>query len=93
MGYAQTTTGIGHAFGQGATLIIPDRSNSFNILIATRGDTVELPAAIKFIKVDGKVYEIKRSTAIEEVKPTTGMWFNGKLLDASDTFLSPTNQQ
>jgi len=32
-------------------------------------DTIELTGNIRYIKVDGKVYEIKRSTAIEEAKP------------------------
>lgn len=31
-------------------------------------DTIEVPANIRFIKIDGKIFEIKRNTSIEEIK-------------------------
>jgi hypothetical protein len=44
-------------------------------LFEVNKDTVELIGNIRFIKVDGKVYEIKRSTSIQEAQPAQDTFF------------------
>jgi hypothetical protein len=41
------------------------------IVVAANNDTLEIPALIKFIKVDGKVFEIKRKVELQFVEPPT----------------------
>lgn len=52
-------------------------------------DTVEITGNIRFIKVDGKVYEIKRTTSIEEAKPFSPFG-SGNLWQGCDTVGMPT---
>lgn len=36
--------------------------------VTVNKDTAEIPASVHFIRVDGKIYEIKRETSLQEVK-------------------------
>lgn len=65
-------------------------------LFEVNKDTVELTGNIRFIKVDGKVYEIKRSTSIQEAQPAQNTYFqfprgSGITLDSAN-FTIPTGK-
>ena len=60
---------------------------SIQARIKANSDTLEiLGNAIKFIKIDGKTYEIKRNTELKEVKPNWTVSF-GELAIRIDTTL------